>query len=103
MCHHGAGLLRLTKDQDHLDAILAGDKESPKLSDSDRVVLDFAERLTASPAAATEAHVAGLRHAGFSDQAILELVLVVGYMNFVNRLAQALDVELEPFFAQFTR
>jgi uncharacterized peroxidase-related enzyme len=83
--------------------VLAGDRQSAKLSETDHLVLDFAEKLTVNPAAASQADIDGLRRAGFTDQAILELVLVVGYMNFVNRLALALDVGLEPYFARFTR
>ncbi len=44
-----------------------------------------------------------LRQNGFADRAILEANLVVGYMSFVNRLAQGLGVELEGYFGQFTR
>ncbi len=36
-----------------------------------------------------------LRAAGFDDEGILRATEVVGYFNFVNRLAEALAVELE--------
>ena len=37
-----------------------------------------------------------LRDAGLDDRAILDLVQVIAYFNFVNRLADGLGVELEP-------
>jgi alkylhydroperoxidase family enzyme len=36
-----------------------------------------------------------LRAAGFDDAAILRATEIVGYFNFVNRLANGLGVELE--------
>jgi alkylhydroperoxidase family enzyme len=39
-----------------------------------------------------------LRAAGFSDAAILDINQVTGYYAYVNRLANGLGVELEPFW-----
>jgi alkylhydroperoxidase family enzyme len=36
-----------------------------------------------------------LKLVALSDKAVLEVVLVTAYFNFVNRIAQALGVELE--------
>jgi uncharacterized peroxidase-related enzyme len=58
--------------------------------------LDFAVKLTRSPAGMTEADVAALRAAGFSDRAILDAVEIVGYFNYINRVADGLHVDLEP-------
>lgn len=43
----------------------------------------------------TRADADGLRAAGLSDRDILDLAQVVGYYAYVNRLADALGVELE--------
>lgn len=43
----------------------------------------------------TETDVHTLRTAGFSDEAILDAVQVVGYFNYINRVADALGVEPE--------
>ncbi len=59
-------------------------------------MLDFAANLTRSPWDAAEADVEGLRRMGLSDRAILDLVLVISYFAFVNRIADGLGVELEP-------
>ncbi|MCK5943947.1 MAG: hypothetical protein KAI24_18325 [Planctomycetes bacterium] len=41
--------------------------------------------------------VAALRSAGFSDAAVHDASQVVGYFNYINRIADALGVELEQF------
>ena len=37
-----------------------------------------------------------LRGHGFDDQAITDAVQVIGYFNYINRVADALGVDLEP-------
>jgi alkylhydroperoxidase family enzyme len=44
----------------------------------------------------TEADVAGLREVGFDDVAIHDAIQVVGYFNYINRIADATHVDLEP-------
>ena len=58
-------------------------------------MLDYAVKLTRSPAGITAADVGALRAAGFDDTAILDICQVTSYYNYVNRLADGLGVELE--------
>jgi alkylhydroperoxidase family enzyme len=58
-------------------------------------LLRFAVALTKAPGAMTPAHVDSLRAAGFDDRAISDAVQVVGYFNYINRVADALGVDLE--------
>lgn len=44
----------------------------------------------------TRRDVEGLRAAGFDDRAILDAIQVVSYFNYVNRLADAVHVDVEP-------
>jgi alkylhydroperoxidase family enzyme len=44
----------------------------------------------------TRGDVEGLRAAGFDDGAILDAVQVVSYFNYINRLADAIHVDVEP-------
>jgi alkylhydroperoxidase family enzyme len=60
-------------------------------------MLDYVEKLTLRPWDIVRDDVAKLRAAGFSDAAILDINQVTGYYAFVNRLADGLGVELEPF------
>jgi len=45
----------------------------------------------------TQADVNCLRAAGFSDPAVHDAAQVVSYFNYINRVADALGVELETF------
>ena len=58
-------------------------------------MLRYAEELTLEPGDVAEADVAKLREVGLDDEAILHLVEVVSYFNFVNRMADGLGVDLE--------
>ncbi len=62
-------------------------------------MLEYAEKLTLRPWDMTKHDVDELRTAGFSDTAILDINQIAGYFAFVNRLADGLGVELEPYWA----
>lgn len=94
MVHHGAGLRKLTND-DELVAQLVEDWRSAPINAADRAMLTYAEKLTIRPWDMVEGDVRQLREAGFSDEAILDINQVAGYYAFVNRLADGLGVELE--------
>lgn len=66
-------------------------------------MLAYAEKLTSAPHSISESDIEVLRSHGFSDRAILEINLVTAYMNFVNRVASGLGVELEDSLKEFTR
>lgn len=65
------------------------------LAEADRALLTFAVRLTRGPAGMTRADVDGLRAVGFDDRAISDAVHVIGYFNYINRVADGLGVDLE--------
>ncbi len=60
-------------------------------------MLRFAVKLTAKPSSVDDADVEALRAAGFSDRDILDIVEVVGYYAYANRVADGLGLELEPW------
>ena len=60
-------------------------------------MLTFAVKLTRTPGAMTGADVDALRAAGFSDRDILDIVEVVGYYAYANRIADGLGIEIEPW------
>ena len=84
----------MTKD-DALVKALAEDYRSAPITEPDRAMLEYAEKLTLAPAAVTQDDINRLRQSGFSDAAILDICQVTGYFAFVNRLADGLGVELE--------
>ena len=60
-------------------------------------MLAYAEKLTVSPSDVAETDVVGLHEAGFSDRDILDLVEVVAYFAYANRIAEGLGITLEPW------
>ena len=79
-------------------ADLIDDYRQANLSVADRTMLDFAVKLSLAARDMQEADVRTLRDHGFGDRAILDICQVASYFNYVNRVANGLGVELEPFW-----
>ena len=94
MVHHRRGLRRLIKDDELVEEI-EQDWTTADLSPKRRSMLGFAVKLTTTPAAMDGADVEALRSAGFSDRDILDIVEVVGYYAYANRVADGLGIETE--------
>ena len=58
-------------------------------------MLDYAVKLTLTPAEMTEEDVNALRRSGFDDWGIHDICGITAYFAFVNRMADGLGVELE--------
>ena len=89
--HHAEALRRYLKDEDTIALLMAADgleTLQPRLSN----IVRHAEKLTTAPGAMTESDLGELRAEGLSDDDILDLTLIVGYFNFVNRIALGLGV-----------
>ncbi len=65
-----------------------------------RHMLEFVERVTLRAHEIEEREVENLRSHGFSDEDIFDIVHITGYFNHINRLADALGVDLEDFMIQ---
>ena len=76
-------VLKLLVEADGLDTL------EPRLSN----IVRHAEKLTSAPGAMTETDLGELRAVGLGDQDILDITLIVGYFNFVNRIALGLGVD----------
>ncbi len=61
-------------------------------------MLEYAVKLTREPWNMIQADVQRLRETGFEDVDILDINQITGYFAFVNRLADGLGVELEPYW-----
>ena len=72
------------------------DYRTAELSAADRAMLDFAVKLTETPAAMTRADVAALRDHGFDDTAIHDIVQIAALFNYYDRLADGMGIDLEP-------
>lgn len=89
--HHLTSLQHYIDDEDTLAMLRTADgleTLEPRLSN----IVRHAERLTNAPIAMTESDLGELRAVGLSDKDILDLTLIVGYFNFVNRIALGLGV-----------
>lgn len=76
-----------------VDAVIGGHHDL--LPSQLRTLLEYAGKLTRTPAAVTRADVDVLRAAGYTDEAVLHAAEVTAYFAFVNRLADGLGVVLE--------
>ncbi len=65
------------------------------LSAKNRRLIEYIEKLTRTPSAMSEQDIERLRDAGWSDRAIHDAVQVASYFNYINRVADALGVEVE--------
>jgi uncharacterized peroxidase-related enzyme len=74
---------------------LVFDHRTADLSEADRGLCDFAVKLTLTPGAADERDVQRLREHGFDDEAISVAAQVIGYFNYINRVADGLGVDDE--------
>ena len=97
MFHHGAGLRKLTGAEQLVEQ-LKQDWRQAELSEADRAMLTYVEKLTLRPWEMIEGDVITLRQNGFSDGAILDINQVTAYYAYVNRLADGLGVELEAVY-----
>ena len=79
------------------------DDPRPTLDEIDRrwrPLLDYVTKLTRVPATCTREDVDALRAAGATDEEIHATVQVASYFNYINRVADALGVDLEPEMRQ---
>ncbi len=80
---------------DELLAAIEADWRVAELSPKRVAMLQFAVKLTKTPGAVDDADTDTLRSAGFSDRGILDIVEVIGYYAYANRLADGLGVQTE--------
>lgn len=84
-------------EQEALLEALIADYRMAELSDTDRAMLDYAIKLTRTPAAMSGGDIESLREAGFDDRMIHDICAITSYFAFVNRIADGLGVELEAY------
>ena len=78
----------------HVHAV-ARDWRTADLSDADRALCAFAEKLTGEQHDMGPGDLDALRAAGFDDRAIHDATQIVAYFNYITRVADALGVEPE--------
>jgi uncharacterized peroxidase-related enzyme len=73
------------------------DWRTAPLSVVDYALCEYAAKLTSNQHAMSPADLDILRSHGLSDRAISDAVHVIGYFNYITRVADALGVEPEDF------
>jgi uncharacterized peroxidase-related enzyme len=96
-CHycltaHGAAVRQRGKDPE-LGESMVQNYRSTDLPPRQKAMLDFAVKLTESPAKIEEADREALRRAGWKDRDIWDIAAVAGFYNMSNRIAVATDMK----------
>jgi uncharacterized peroxidase-related enzyme len=86
---HALALMDLDKEQVRR---ICSDYRTASLEKKDLGLLEFADKMTRSPATIDDADVNHLKQLGWADEAILETTCIAAFFNFLNRVVNALGV-----------
>ncbi len=80
---------------DNLTAeFIQNDWRQADLSEAERAMLEYAEKLTLTPAMMTQEDVQQLRDAGWTDCNVLDIAMACAYFNFRVRIVDGLGLEM---------
>ena len=65
-------------------------------------MLEYAEKLTLTPAMMTEADIDALRDTGWTDRDVLDIVMACAYFNFRVRVVDGLGLEVSDRTAEMS-
>lgn len=99
---HGAAVRQLSGDP-ALGEMMVMNYRAANLSPKQKAMLDFAVKLTETPAKIEEADRAALRAAGFSDRDIWDIASTIAFFNMSNRVAAATDMRPNPEYHALAR
>ena len=74
---------------------IKADFHTAKIDAATCAMLEYAVKATRYPSDMTPADLDGLRAHGFRDEDILDIVHIMAYFNYINRVADCLGVEGE--------
>ena len=89
---HGAAVRELSGDP-KLGEAMVMNWRAIDLTERQRAMLAFSEKLTETPNKIEHADREALRNAGFSDRDIWDIANVAGFFNMTNRVAAATDMQ----------
>lgn len=92
---HGAAVRQLSGDP-VLGEMMVMNYRAAALPPRQRVMLDFAVKITVRPAEMEESDRQALRDTGFSDRDIWDISAVAAFYNMSNRMASAVDMRPNP-------
>jgi len=82
---------------------IASDWRKANLSKADQALCTYADKLTNHPKQMKEDDVQALKKAGFDDRAVHDATQVISSFNYINRIADALDVQPESFVHEWEK
>ena len=85
------------EDADLFVQQLASNWKQASLTSSQRALCIFAEKLTRANDSIRYQDLEKLRKEGYDDRSIHDVVQIIGYFNYINRVADGLGVEPESF------
>jgi uncharacterized peroxidase-related enzyme len=88
---HGQAVREMSGDP-ALGELLVMNWRVAKVTPRQRAILEYAHKLTVSPAETGDADRKALRRAGFSERDIWDIASVTAFFNMTNRLATATDM-----------
>ncbi len=94
---HGEVLRQLTNDDKLVEGIKKEDYTRLDVTPAERAMLNYAVKLTVAPSSVGREDVEGLRRQGFDDRDILDIIYVVCFFNFNDRLADATGITGEDY------
>jgi uncharacterized protein YciW len=89
-----AGALRAAGGDDLTAEFIQNDWRKAELTEAERAMLEYTEKLTIAPASMTEQDVESLRAVGWTDRDILDIVQVCAYFNFRVRIVDGLGLQV---------
>ena len=75
------------------------DYRKADLTPRERALCDFAVKLTTLAAETDQADIDALRAQGLSDTDVSDAIQVIGYFNYVTRVADGVGIDDEPEWA----
>ena len=85
--HHTKGLARALRDPIRARRIALGHTHVPDLTAREQAFADLAVKITRDPHSVTDQDIWGLRKLGLDDQEILQVIEIIAFFNFTNRVA----------------
>lgn len=89
-------------DLDYVRAVVR-DWQTAPLTEPEKGLCRYAVKLTLTPRQMTHADIAALRAVGWTDEDIHDATQVIGYFNYINRIADALGAQVDPWVEEFEK
>lgn len=99
---HGAAVRQLSGDP-ALGEMMVMNYRAADLTPKQKAMLDFAVKLTETPAKVEESDRETLRTVGFSDRDIWDIASTIAFFNMSNRVAAATDMRPNPEYHAMAR